>query len=412
MNLFNYQTDSKIIKAGIAIFLSGLVFTGCQKVTEIDIRMDVSKNSFSFSSSGGSDSFDVQTNTKNWTVNKDNAPWLSITPTSGTHDGTVEITAAPNTSTSQQTAVITIKGTGTDTKTVSVNIGGAAPTLSLSTNVISFDPSAGTQTFNIISNTTWSMTRNGDTWFNYSTNSGSNNATITLTPEMNRSGSGRIAKLTVSCAGLADQHIMVTQSTAITRLDESWRSLLRASMLSNPTENYGVAVYKGQVSDEYWHGMGALFWFDTYLDFHIGEYEYDKREGFGIYIIGKFDEYDISSCSDSKIYAGTWSGNAKHGTGACYDARGVQIYRGSFSNERPAGAYPVTNTAYRYEIFKTRTNDFFVGETYNSQWQGYGIFIWQTGDIWYGPWSNSTSNGNGIYLYRDGKVSTGIWKGL
>ncbi|WP_034228610.1 BACON domain-containing protein, partial [Aquimarina pacifica] len=61
-----------------------------------------------FSANGGTQTSAVTSNV-NWTVSE-NSNWVSITPTSGSDNGTISITAAENTNTTTRTATITVSG--------------------------------------------------------------------------------------------------------------------------------------------------------------------------------------------------------------------------------------------------------------------------------------------------------------
>jgi hypothetical protein len=68
------------------------------------------------------DTFDVASNTS-WTVT-DNQSWLTVSPTSGSNNGTVTVTAQENTSASARTATVTVSATGVPSQTVTVTQSG------------------------------------------------------------------------------------------------------------------------------------------------------------------------------------------------------------------------------------------------------------------------------------------------
>ena len=73
-----------------------------------------------------------------------------------------------------------------------------------------------TVTFNITSNTSWTISDNGS-WLDVSPVSGSNNAAVTVTANSaNASPTPRSATVTVSTSGAADQIVTVTQSGTVT----------------------------------------------------------------------------------------------------------------------------------------------------------------------------------------------------
>lgn len=81
--------------------------------------LTVSKTSFSFTDKGGSDSFAIMSNTT-WTVSSDQT-WCTVSPTSGSNNGTVTLTVAANSTYNDRTAIITVKGgIGSTSKTIRV----------------------------------------------------------------------------------------------------------------------------------------------------------------------------------------------------------------------------------------------------------------------------------------------------
>jgi (4-O-methyl)-D-glucuronate---lignin esterase len=88
--------------------------------------------------------------------------------------------------------------------------GGA--TLSVAPSAVNVAAAANsTGTFNITSNTSWTVTDN-QSWLTVSPTSGSNNGTVTVTAQQNTGASARTAAVTVSATGVPSQTVTVTQS--------------------------------------------------------------------------------------------------------------------------------------------------------------------------------------------------------
>jgi (4-O-methyl)-D-glucuronate---lignin esterase len=68
------------------------------------------------------DTFNITSNTS-WTVT-DNQSWLTVSPTSGSNNGTVTVTAQENTGASARTATVTVSATGVPSRTVTVTQSG------------------------------------------------------------------------------------------------------------------------------------------------------------------------------------------------------------------------------------------------------------------------------------------------
>lgn len=90
---------------------------------EESYELTVSPTSLSFAAAGETKDITVTSN-DSWTVSSDQS-WCTISPSSGSNNGTIKVTAAANSSTSSRSATITIKGANSGTKTVSVAQEGA-----------------------------------------------------------------------------------------------------------------------------------------------------------------------------------------------------------------------------------------------------------------------------------------------
>ena len=89
-----------------------------QDPKQITYTLDVSPSSLSFAAAGETKNITVTSN-DSWTVSSDQS-WCTVSPSSGSNNGTIKVTAAANSSTSSRSATITIKGTNSGTKTVNV----------------------------------------------------------------------------------------------------------------------------------------------------------------------------------------------------------------------------------------------------------------------------------------------------
>lgn len=87
----------------------------------------------------------------------------------------------------------------------------STPALVVSANSLTILAAAGsTKTFDILSNTSWTVASD-QSWLTVNSNSGTNNATITLIAEANTASVNRTAIVTVSGTGVTEQTIIVTQ---------------------------------------------------------------------------------------------------------------------------------------------------------------------------------------------------------
>jgi len=155
----------------------------------------------------GATNFAVISNTS-WTVSS-NSSWCVPTP-SGSGNGTIDATYTENTSTSPRVATLTVTVTGLSPQTVTVTQAGAALTLSVSPQNQNVSASAGSTSFDVTSNSSWTVASNM-TWCT-PTSSGSGNGTISAVYTENTSVGSRIATLTVTVSGLSPVEVTVTQA--------------------------------------------------------------------------------------------------------------------------------------------------------------------------------------------------------
>jgi len=174
--------------------------------------LTVSPSSLSYTATGENKTVSVYSNTS-WTATS-SASWLTISPASGSNNGTFTAIAAANTSSSQRTATITVSGTGVSAQTISVTQAGATENsyLTVSPSSLSYTATGENKTVSVYSNTSWNVVSSAS-WLTVSPASGSNNGTFTAIAAANTTSSQRTATITVSGNG-ATQTISVTQEGA------------------------------------------------------------------------------------------------------------------------------------------------------------------------------------------------------
>ena len=100
-------------------------------------NLSVSPSSLSYIADGESKTVTVTSNTS-WTATS-SADWLTLSPTSGSNNGTITAVAAANTSSSQRTATITVSGTGVSAQTISVTQAAAGECVLYNENILADD---------------------------------------------------------------------------------------------------------------------------------------------------------------------------------------------------------------------------------------------------------------------------------
>ena len=203
-----------------------------------------------FGAKGGEQTITV-TATATWTISKSSGnDWLTIKPESG-NSGTsqVTLTAAENTLKEMRTATLTIQS-GNLTKSVDVSQSAANPEVSLDTSNLEFTSDSGSKTFNITSNTSWTV-MSDQTWCSVSPTSGSGDSSVTVSVQDNTSITVRKATITVK-SEVGDYNVNVTQSGAEAVLSLDTNSLEFTSGSGSKMFRISSNMSWAISSDQYW----------------------------------------------------------------------------------------------------------------------------------------------------------------
>ena len=201
----NTQTSARTATVTVKSEIGILTVKVTQNEANAAISLDTS--TMEFTSSSGEQTFKITANTS-WAVSSDQT-WCSVSPTSGSNNGSVTVKVSENTQTSARTATITVK-TDAGTRTVSVTQSGASEQVSLSVSDMEFAAGSGSKIFSIKSNTTWAVSSN-ENWCSVSPTSGSNDGSVTVSVDENTSTSSRTATITVESATIK-RTLAVTQN--------------------------------------------------------------------------------------------------------------------------------------------------------------------------------------------------------
>lgn len=169
----------------------------------------VSPASLDFNSPGGTATVSISATTS-WTVSE-SLSWISVSPTSGSNDGTLTVTCQENTSTTDRTGIITISGVGVSAQQVTITQQAAASSISVSPTVLDFTSTGGNATFTIASNISWSVVESVN-WLSVSPESGSNAGTITVVCTANTTLTPRSTTIIISGAGAETKTVTINQA--------------------------------------------------------------------------------------------------------------------------------------------------------------------------------------------------------
>lgn len=244
-------------------------------------NLTVNPTSLSYTAAGESKTVAVTSNTS-WTATS-SASWLTVSPASGSNNGTITAVAAANTTSSQRTATITVTGSGI-TRTISVTQAGVSYNLTVNPTSLSYTANGETKTVTVTSNTSWTATSSAS-WLTVSPASGSNNGTITAVAAANTSTQQRTATITVSGSGIT-RTINVTQAGAPTAIDEEVAEGI--SVYPNPTSGMftvGLGSIEGKVTCQIVNVRGAVIETKDVNAADGSEVIFDTNVAAGVYFV-------------------------------------------------------------------------------------------------------------------------------
>jgi len=205
------------------------IYNAAQNVTQelmvgsavVPSSLSVSATELTLAAAEGSYvTFTISSNVS-WHVNGDK-DWITITPSDGSNDGSVKVTAKANSLTAPRTATIVVTGVDVDAKTIVVTqvAKSGTPILTVSPSSINLVGEANaTATVTIQANIAW-VAKSNQSWLIIDKEDGSGDATINLTTTAKTYQNRRTAQVTVSGGGVATRVVTVTQVFGSTLLLE------------------------------------------------------------------------------------------------------------------------------------------------------------------------------------------------
>jgi uncharacterized protein (TIGR02145 family) len=185
---------------------AAILFVGC-KEDEPNYELSVAPAGISATASADNYTITVTGNVS-WSATA-NAEWLSITPASGTNDGTITVRVSANAAPAERTATVTVAGDGLS-ETVTVTQTGAAAILEVDNTAIAAGSAAGSYAIAITSNTAWTAAKSAE-WLTLNPASGNGNGTLTVAVSTNTTTDTRTATVTLT-AGNLSKTVTVSQA--------------------------------------------------------------------------------------------------------------------------------------------------------------------------------------------------------
>ena len=230
--------DSEIIES-ITVYQQG---------ESISYYLNVSPTSLDFPASGSSLPFSISSN-DSWNVSESSS-WLSCSPLSGPGNGTVSVSTLVNSGSIGRSGTITITGVNSGiTRTVSIYQG----YLYVTPTSISASDAGGNESFNIISDCSWSTSESSAILNNLSPTSGSGNSTVSFTVDENMNTSSRSGSISIAGDG-------VTKIVAVTQEAADPIPTLSVSPSSLSFSNLGGASSFSITSNDSWSISNPASW--------------------------------------------------------------------------------------------------------------------------------------------------------
>lgn len=178
----------------MTVLAAGIVLISCQKDKK-ETELSLSSRAVSFMADGGQQNVTVSTN-ESWTVSG-GAAWVSVTPTSGSGDGSFTVSAQANDTFDARSAELTVAA-GDKTQTVKVSQLSQSPSIDVQPTSLEVGYEAGNQTVTITSNAPWTLTLSeGCDWITPDKTEGTGSATVTLAIQANVLREAREAVVTI-----------------------------------------------------------------------------------------------------------------------------------------------------------------------------------------------------------------------
>ena len=215
-------------------------------------ELSVTPSNRDVSAVAGMTTFSLVTNTP-WSVSE-SLDWLTVNPTAGNNSKILIVDYIENTSLTPRVGEIIISGVDVPDVMVTVTQAGADPVLEVTPTNRDVSAAAGTTTFDLVSNTSWTVSENLG-WLSVAPAGGSNNATLTVDYLENTSITPRTGNITISASGTPDVIVSVSQAGANNELSVS-------------PSNQQVGIMPGTttfdiMSNTSWNVTESVIWLST-----------------------------------------------------------------------------------------------------------------------------------------------------
>ncbi|MCQ2071723.1 MAG: Ig-like domain-containing protein [Bacteroidaceae bacterium] len=164
-----------------------------------------------FSARAGQLTFQLESDA-DWVAGSDNG-WISVSPTSGTGNETICVSATANESGTARTGIVSVEIEG---RTIAIPVYQAGRYLTVSSKALDFTSKGGSTQVSLSSNVDWTIESGAD-WLSASLTGGSDDSSVTIKAKDNPSATPRSSYVTVKVQGLTPISIQATQAARYLR---------------------------------------------------------------------------------------------------------------------------------------------------------------------------------------------------
>lgn len=214
------MTLSSFFKS-LAAFAAGVLVLSCTPTVIPELSLsDLAAN---FEASGVLEKTVSVTSNVDWTALSADS-WVTVSPTSGTGNGTIKISVTENTSFETRSSTVTVKA-GDKTATVKVSQLALTPSILVSPATLEVDAAGGTVSVDVTSNTAWTVAVPADgSWAVADVASGEGSKKVTFTVAANTAFEARSVDVTFTAKDKTAA-VKITQAAATASLAVSPETL-------------------------------------------------------------------------------------------------------------------------------------------------------------------------------------------
>ncbi|XP_060795716.1 radial spoke head 10 homolog B [Neoarius graeffei] len=155
-------------------------------------------------------------------------------------------------------------------------------------------------------------------------------------------------------------------------------------------------VYRGQWNKGQRYGKGTMYYNQEATSWYEGDWENNRREGWGIRCYPSGDTYE-----------GQWKNSVRHGEGTMKWIHLGQQYSGQWLNGVQHGHGTHTWFLRRVSGSQYPLRNEYKGEFVQGLRHGQGTFVYASGAVYSGCWKDNKKHGQGKFVFKNGCIYEG-----